>query len=528
LLKALIQKIKMTFKTAGSANRSELHQSGSKLQRNRGHVSKPAPKPVSERSHSTETPNAVRASRAKPSSSVEGRLEKPLAVEGGSDRPPWDLSAFDVKPIAGKVRFHDFDLPLQVMHAIADLGYQYCTPIQAEILPSALAGQDASGRAQTGTGKTAAFLVAILTRLIRSPLKGKRLSGTPRVLILAPTRELVLQIADEAQAMARYLDLSIVTVFGGMDYEKQKRQLHGPPVDIVVATPGRLLDFQRHKDLSLNRVEILIIDEADRMLDMGFIPDVRQIVYSTPPKAKRQTLLFSATLTPEITHLASQWTHQQIVVEIEPEKVAVETVDQKVYIVTTDQKYALLYNIITRQDLNRVIVFCNRRDETRRLVDLLRRYRINCNLLSGEVSQQQRIKRLEDFRDGRIRVLVATDVAGRGIHIEKMSHVINYTLPHDPEDYVHRIGRTGRAGLAGTSISFACEDDSFYIPPIEAYIGQKLACTQPDETWLHLPDAPQESDRRQRRKPARSKSGRARSSGSPGPKRKVRKRTAKK
>ena len=263
----------------------------------------------------------------------------------------WDPAVFEVPPVDGAVRFHDFDLPQAIMHAIYDLEYEYCTPIQAEILPSTLAGKDASGRAQTGTGKTAAFLISTFTRLHQSPLEGRRRSGTPRVLIIAPTRELVLQIAAEAEAMARYLTMRIVTVFGGMDYEKQKRQLHGAAIDVVVATPGRLLDFQRHKDLHLDKVEILIIDEADRMLDMGFIPDVKKIVHSTPPKAKRQTLLFSATLTPDINRLASQWTRQQVIVEIEPEKVAVETVDQKVYIVTTEEKYALLYNIITRQNL---------------------------------------------------------------------------------------------------------------------------------------------------------------------------------
>jgi ATP-dependent RNA helicase RhlB len=233
-------------------------------------------------------------------------------------------------------------------------------------------------------------------------------------------------------------------------------------------------------------------------------------------------------LTPDINRLASQWTRQQVIVEIEPEKVAVETVDQKVYIVTTDEKYALLYNILTRLNLRRVIVFCNRRDETRRLADLLKRYQINCNLLSGEVSQKQRIKRLEAFRDGRIRVLVATDVAGRGIHIEKMSHVINYTLPRDPEDYVHRIGRTGRAGLTGTSISFACEEDSFYIPPIEKYIGDKLACMQPEEEWLKLPAPPKQRHKKYRPKPTGRRKRRPRSPGAQKPKRRPNRRPTKK
>jgi ATP-dependent RNA helicase RhlB len=274
-------------------------------------------------------------------------------------------------------------------------------------------------------------------------------------------------------------------------------------VDIVVATPGRLLDFKRRKDLDLRQVEILIIDEADRMLDMGFIPDVRQIVFSTPHKDKRQTLFFSATLTPDVTRLSASWTRNPVAVEIEPEQVAVDTVEQVVYIVTTDEKFALTYNILTRQNLQRVLIFCNRRDETRRLADMLDRYRINCAVLSGEVPQKKRIRTLESFKAGKIRVLVATDVAGRGIHIEGMDYVINFTLPHDPEDYVHRIGRTGRAGAAGTSISFACEEDSFYLPAIEEFIGHPLSCIPPNDKWLALPPAPP----RRRKKPAPASSG---------------------
>lgn len=405
---------------------------------------------------------------------------------------------FQVPEAAGKTRFHDLDLPDQIMHAIADAGFEYCTPIQAEVLPDTIKGRDAFGRAQTGTGKTAAFLITVLTRLLASPRKGKIPSGTPRVLIIAPTRELVLQIAAEADQLSTYCPVSIVSVFGGMDYEKQRRRLHGKPVDIVVATPGRLLDFKRRKDLDLRRVETMIIDEADRMLDMGFIPDVRQIVYSTPHKDKRQTLFFSATLTPDVTRLCASWTRDPVSVEIEPEQVAVDTVEQMVYIVTTDEKFALTYNIVTLQNLQRVLIFCNRRDETRRLAEMLDRYRINCAVLSGEVPQKKRIRTLEDFKSGKIRVLVATDVAGRGIHIEGMDYVINFTLPHDPEDYVHRIGRTGRAGAAGTSISFACEEDSFYLPAIEELLGHPLRCIPPEEAYLELPPAPP----RRRTKPA--------------------------
>ena len=417
---------------------------------------------------------------------------------------PWDISKFKVSALEGKTRFHDFDLPQPVMNAISDLGFQYCTPIQAEIMPSTLSGKDASGRAQTGTGKTAAFLITVITRLLNNPIQGRRKAGTPRVLVLAPTRELVIQIVEEARQLTKYTNLSIQPVFGGMDYEKQRRQLVNAPVDIIVATPGRLLDFQRRGDLNLKKVEILIIDEADRMLDMGFIPDVRKIVYSTPQKDRRQTLLFSATLTEEVIRLASQWTRDPITVEIEPEQIAVDTVDQIVYIITTQEKFALLYNIITKQDLKRVLIFCNRRDEVRRLAEELKRHGINCNELSGDVPQKKRLRRLNDFKQGKIRALVATDVAGRGIHIDSMDHVVNYTLPRDPEGYVHRIGRTGRAGAAGTSISFADEEDGFYLAPIEEFMGRELHCIQPEEEWLEKPKPVRTKSKphaRQKRKP---------------------------
>jgi ATP-dependent RNA helicase RhlB len=434
---------------------------------------------------------------------------------------PWDLESFQVPPMAGKTRFHDLGLRDALMHAIADLGFQYCTPIQAEILPSTLQGKDATGRAQTGTGKTAAFIITVISHMMGKPASAKRPVGTPRVLVLAPTRELVMQIAEEARVLAKYTPFSVISVFGGMDYEKQRNQLGRRKSDLVVATPGRLLDFKRRKDIDLSQVEIVIIDEADRMLDMGFIPDVRKIIYSTPHKSKRQTLLFSATLTPEVTRLTEQWTRSPVKVEIEPEQVAVDTVEQIVYIVTTDEKYALLYNIITHKNLERVIVFCNRKDETRRLAELLSRYQIDCAILSGEVRQQTRIRTLEKFKAGKIRVLVATDVAGRGIHIEGMDHVINYTLPRDPEDYVHRIGRTGRAGAEGTSISFADEEDSFYIPAIEKLIGNGLPCIYPGNELLATLPPPKKrpslsGDQSSTSRPVRSQGNRGRRSKSDG------------
>jgi ATP-dependent RNA helicase RhlB len=436
-----------------------------------------------------------RRRRSKETSKPDRKIAK-AETETKPRRPDgdWKISSFCVAPEEGKRRFHDFDLPDPIMHAIADLGFRYCTPIQSEILPSTLSGKDATGRAQTGTGKTAAFLITVFNHMMKHP-RDERQTAAPRVLVLAPTRELVIQIAEEARALAKYTDFAIVNVFGGMDYEKQRRLLNGR-IDLVVATPGRLLDFQRQKDIQLKKVEILIIDEADRMLDMGFIPDVRRIVMSTPHKDRRQTLLFSATLTQEVSRLASQWTRDPVTVEIEPERVAVDTVEQLVYITTNEEKYALLYNIIIRKKLERVIVFCNRKDETRRLADLFTSHHIQCEILSGDVPQHKRIRTLESFKSGKIRILVATDVAGRGIHIDGMDHVINYTLPRDPEDYVHRIGRTGRAGAAGTSISFADEDDGFFIPAIEKLIGHELPCLQPEEEWLTPPPPPKARPRR--------------------------------
>ncbi len=435
--------------------------------------------------------------KEKKAPSPAGRKNKPRPAQKKKNVPEthsfiddksWSIEQFKVPVQEDKKRFHDFAIPRQIMHGIAELKFSYCTPIQADVLDKTLAGKDALGRAQTGTGKSAAFLITILTRFLTEERSPQTPKACPGALIIAPTRELVMQIAEDGRLLGRYADISIVAVYGGMDYQKQQEELEQGRCDIVVATPGRLLDFKRRRIIDLSKVEIFVIDEADRMLDMGFIPDVRQIIYSLPGKARRQTLLFSATLTPEVNNLAAQWTKDPVLVEIEPEQVAVDSVEQIVYLVTTEQKYPLLYNVITSKNLERVIIFCNRKDETRKLTDMLKRCAINCSLLSGDVPQKKRIKTLEDFKAGKIRVLVATDVAGRGIHIDDVSHVINFTLPYEAEDYVHRIGRTGRAGKSGTSISFACEEGAFYLPEIEEYLGQKLPCTEPPEEWLTLPE----------------------------------------
>ncbi|OMH38792.1 ATP-dependent RNA helicase RhlB [Motiliproteus sp. MSK22-1] len=408
-------------------------------------------------------------------------------MEKKSRQDNWSLSQFIVPEDPEKIRFHDLDLPDSVMHAIADVGFQYCTPIQAKTLVHTLEGKDLTGKAQTGTGKTAAFLISALTDMVDYPLKTQRSNGKPRALVVAPTRELVMQIAKDAAGLIKYTDLKVLTVVGGMDYEKQRRQLKEGVVDLLVATPGRLLDFNRKGDVDLSAVETLVLDEADRMLSMGFIPDVREIIRSTPHKKDRQTLLFSATFSEDILNLARMWTLDSVMVEIEPEHVTSENVKQQIYLVGEEDKFNLLYNVVRQQHLERVMVFANRRDVTRRLTERLKRTGIGAELLSGEVSQSQRVKTLEAFRSGRIKVLVATDVAGRGIHVDGVSHVINYNLPEDPEDYVHRIGRTGRAGAEGISYSFACETDSFMIPEIEELIGQQLECVHPSEDLLKRP-----------------------------------------
>lgn len=402
---------------------------------------------------------------------------------------PWDDSLFKVPVIDGKTRFHDLDIPKEILHAIYDLGFQYCTQVQAETLPKSLAGDDITAQAQTGTGKTAAFLVTIFDRILKQPIDKKRKPGTPRALILAPTRELVLQIEKDARALGKYVPCSILSLLGGIDYVKQQKILQSEPCDILICTPGRLIDFMRKKLVDLGKVEILIIDEADRMLDMGFIPSVKQIVISTPQKAKRQTMFFSATMTGDVKRLAESWTRQAFEITVKPEDVAVQSIEQITYITTIAEKPTLLYNIIMQKKLERVLIFANRRHEARRLVETFKAYGISCALLSGEVDQTQRIKRLENFRSGRIRVLVATDVASRGLHVEAISHVINYNMPQDVEEYVHRIGRTGRAGASGIAINFADEEDSYELQKLEEFLGKKIECIFPeDELLIPIPE----------------------------------------
>lgn len=386
----------------------------------------------------------------------------------------------------GKMRFLDLALHENVQFGVQAANFEYCTPIQKLALPALLEGRDLAARAQTGTGKTAAFLLASFTKLLNNPLSGQK-NGTPRILVLAPTRELAAQIHADAEKLGVYTQLSSVVVFGGMDYEKQRKNLDAP-VDLVIGTPGRIIDFSRSGYLDLSKVEILVIDEADRMLDMGFIPDVKRIVSHLPRKGERQTLMFSATLDESILRLASGWLADPYVVESEPDQLVSGNIEQKFYSVSRDEKLAVTLYILNNMPYERLIIFGNRKDVNLRLQYDLAKYGHLVPVLSGDIPQEKRIRILEKFRSGEEKVIIATDVAARGIHVDNVSLVINYDLPERSEDYIHRIGRTGRAGNTGTAISFLCEYGSYYLPAIEELLKVQFSSELPPEDMLVLPE----------------------------------------
>ena len=374
--------------------------------------------------------------------------------------------------------FETLNLHPQLKQAIDALGFKEMTPIQQKVLKYTLAGHDAIGRAQTGTGKTAAFLVSIINDLLNNPITTQRFRGEPRALILAPTRELAIQIENDARDLVKFSQLKVVTLVGGVDFDKQRKQLDQGFVDIIVATPGRLIDLTEQKEVWLDQIEFLVIDEADRLLDMGFIPSVKRIVRFSPRKEQRQMLMFSATFSYDVLNLAQQWLFEPVTVEIEPEKKTNADVEQRVYVVEKKDKYRLLCEVLSVEPVEKVMIFANRRDQVRKLYDHLKADGYKVVMLSGEIAQDKRIKMLDQFKNGQHNIMIATDVAGRGIHVDGVSHVINYTLPEQSDDYVHRIGRTGRAGAQGVSISFLSEDDAFNLPTIEKAIGQKLPLTR--------------------------------------------------
>ncbi len=377
--------------------------------------------------------------------------------------------------------FADFAIPEPLLRAVRDLGFARCTPIQSQVLPFSLADYDISGQAQTGTGKTAAFLVTILTHLWEQPRKAPASPlPSPRALVLAPTRELAMQIESDGRDLARHMAEEVLCVVGGINLQKQIERLEAKRPNLLIATPGRLIDLLQRRKVQIGQVEILVIDEADRMLDMGFIPDVRRIVYQTPHKRQRQTLFFSATFNDDVMRLARSWTLDPEHISVDSEQVAAAAVEQQFWLIDQAGKAELLLEFLKRAQPERALVFSNRRDRTHRLKQWLNQRGMDCEVLAGDVPQSQRTRTLERFKSGSTRCVIATDVAGRGIHVTGISHVINYDLPEDAEDYVHRIGRTGRAGASGVSISFVAESDAFNLPAIEAFLDVPVKCIQPD------------------------------------------------
>jgi len=388
--------------------------------------------------------------------------------------------------------FTNFELHPLLQQGLDSSGFTRCTPIQALTLPMALAGRDVAGQAQTGTGKTCAFLVALMNRLLTQPAAASRKDSDPRALVIAPTRELAIQIEKDAKAIGRHTGLRSALIYGGVDYDKQRQQLKDG-CDIIIATPGRLLDYYKQHVFGLDSVEVMVIDEADRMFDLGFIKDVRFIFRRLPAREQRQVLLFSATLSHRVLELAYEHMHEAEKLVVESDNVTADKVRQVVYFPSKEEKMPLLLNLLERTAAERSIIFVNTKAAAERITDRVKRQGYRVGAISGDVPQLKRQKLLQRFQDGQLDMLVATDVAARGLHIPAVSHVFNYDLPQDAEDYVHRIGRTARLGAEGDAISFACDLYAMSLPDIEAYIGQRIPAEAIDPALLVMPK-PREVD----------------------------------
>jgi len=371
------------------------------------------------------------------------------------------------------ITFASLGLKPEVMQGIREAGFVTCTPIQAQTLPIALAGRDVAGQAQTGTGKTAAFLVALYQGLLTRPAAPSRSATSIRALVVAPTRELAVQIHRDALVLGAHTGLTHVVVFGGIDYEKQRQQL-GAGCDVLIGTPGRLIDYFKQHVFDLKSAQVLVLDEADRMFDLGFIADIRYILRRLPPPGRRQSMLFSATLSHRVLELAYEHMNNPELVRIEPDKMTVDRVRQLMYYPSMEEKIPLLIGLLHQSEAVRTMVFVNTKRMAERLEAILKANGFQAQALSGDVPQNKRLRFLRDFHEGKLAVLIATDVASRGLHIPDVSHVFNFDLPQDAADYVHRIGRTARAGAEGDAISFACEDTAVSLPDIENYIGHKI------------------------------------------------------
>jgi len=401
------------------------------------------------------------------------------------------------------VDFHSLHLPAPVLRGIDAVGFTSCTPIQEKTLPLALAGKDVAGQAQTGTGKTAAFLITIFTRLLKRHRRPageedgheQRPANAPRALIIAPTRELVVQILHDAKGLGEFTGLTMHAVYGGVDYQKQRETLRDG-CDILVGTPGRLIDYFKQHVYTLRYCEALVIDEADRMFDMGFIADLRYLLRRLPPYNKRQSMLFSATLSWNVMELAYEHMNDPVKVSVSPEQITAENVDHHLYHVGKYEKLPLLLGILQHEKPTRTMIFVNTKREGEWLARRLEDNGHKASAITGDIHQRVRLRLMHEFKSGELPILVATDVASRGLHIEGVTHVINYDLPQDPEDYVHRVGRTARAGASGKAVSLACEEYVLALEPIEELTGFKIPTTHVEDSMLVKPVPPSRDHRR--------------------------------
>ena len=379
-----------------------------------------------------------------------------------------------------QTRFDEFDLPAKVLSNLNDAGFIFCTPIQAQTLPVSLEGRDVAGQAQTGTGKTAAFLVTIFTRFFTRLDKQRDL---PSALIIAPTRELSHQIFSEAQILFRGTDFRLIQVVGGIDYRRQADSLR-QGADIIICTPGRIIDYYKQGIFKTDGIQILVIDEADRLFDLGFTKDMRYLLRKLPPYDKRQSMLFSATLSYRVMELTYDFLNLPEFISVTPDQITVEGISQVLFHVGQDKKLSLLLGLLKREAWSRMLIFVNTKIGVEWLTHKLKGNGWPAEGITGDLPQRKRFRLMEQFKNGRIKILIATDVASRGIHVEDISHVINYDLPQDSENYVHRIGRTARAGKTGRALSLACEEYVFHLEPLEEMLDYKIPVIWPEDDWF--------------------------------------------
>jgi ATP-dependent RNA helicase RhlB len=445
----------------------------------------------------------------------EPGCRRPLNMEGNENlmldesEAPIESSRAPKPEFLTETRFDSFDLPSEVQQGLADAGFEFCTPIQAEALPVLLRGGDVAGQAHTGTGKTAAFLVTVISRLLGM---ADRKTGLPQALIMAPTRELSRQIYEEAAVLNRHTDITLLEVVGGIDYKEQAEGLQ-KGADIVIGTPGRIIDYYKQGILKTKDIKFLVIDEADRLLDLGFEKDMRFILRKLPFFEKRQSMLFSATLSYRVLELTYEFMNLPEFISVIPDKVTVEGIEQSLFHVGTDRKFQLLLGLLQREEFTRMLIFVNMKVAVERLTRKLKANGFPAEGITGDLPQRKRFQLMERFKKGQLKILVATDVASRGIHVEDISHVINYDIPQESENYVHRIGRTARAGKTGNAISLACEDYVYHLEPLESMLGYKLPVVWAEEEWFLEDRSPKEEPRYRRARPERQTGRRERDRG---------------